>query len=138
MNKKLIIGTTFLSIFILIGIGYQPMLAEESVIIDKKEKECKISIKDHEELNDFHIILVEFKSQLFDDCKCNDGNKSFRYYICLSIVLIGLSFVGVINVLNLITLGQLPGLLDFLVEIFSNVIVQPLLLLFDCYSYWDI
>jgi hypothetical protein len=31
MNKKLVIGITFLSIFILIGAGYQPIIADESV-----------------------------------------------------------------------------------------------------------
>ena len=32
MNKKLVIGITFLSIFILTVVGYQPIIAEEIII----------------------------------------------------------------------------------------------------------
>jgi hypothetical protein len=84
MNKKLVISLTFLSIFILIGVGYQPILAEKQI---EKVKESSVSDNKLTKLNNLFIRLVKIKMQSDNDCDCEKTDPWHFPIICNIIAL---------------------------------------------------
>ena len=58
MNKKLVISLTFLSIFILIVIGYQPTIAEKSIIKEEYFLNKEFNINENNVLNKPMLLCI--------------------------------------------------------------------------------
>ena len=74
MNKKLVISISFLSIFILIGVGYQPIIAEDIMI----EQE---------------IVSIVEEPIIEEDCECEETTPWEFPVLCFSIEAIAGVFI---------------------------------------------
>jgi hypothetical protein len=119
MNKKLVIGITFLSIFILIGVGYQPIVAENQI---NDVKESYVSVNKITKLNNLFIRLVKMRLQTDEDCDC-DITFNWSFPIICAILF------SIVNLLGFIT-WPLP------LPILENWLEQLFIIGYDLNCYW--
>ena len=96
MKKKVVIGISIFSVFILCSIPYQSIVADTSIEEAIQKIETKISINKKAELNKIFNNLVELKFKSDDYCDCKKTKEWPFPFICfyLSLIFIWRGFLA--------------------------------------------
>ena len=109
MKKKVVIGISILSVFILCSLSYQPIIADTPIEPIPMAKESKVSDLDVDEIKELYNKLLELKSQ--SDCGCD--NKVFIRWRPILCLLLSPIWIIIATITEIITPMMNPPFLYF-------------------------
>jgi len=116
MRKIAVIGISILSVFILLSLSYQPIIADTPIQPIPMAKESKTYNLDADEIKELNNKLIGFKSQSYDDCGCGD-TTGWNFSIICKILEVPFAF-GMILLIAL-DIKIIIGMTIILAEIFN-------------------